>query len=223
LTPELEVLMHLNHTTQEIPYGYCKCGCGQKTNIANQTRTDRGWIRGEPKHFVAGHGNVVYGTLEAGFWANVIPGTPNECWFFKSATTGNKGVNYGRIKVRGKFYLAHRLSYELHNGPIPGDLFVCHRCDNPSCCNPSHLFLGTAGDNMLDKRAKGRGRGTFEEGWEGMHGECHPMAHLNDADVITIRQQFAQGERAEILWKKYGISKSAIYSILRRKSWSHIP
>lgn len=76
-----------------------------------------------------------------------------ECWEF----TGDRDMwGYGRLTVKGKTYRANRLAYEFFVGKIPKGFIVCHRCDNPPCCNPEHLFLGTHADNMIDKVSKGR-------------------------------------------------------------------
>lgn len=75
------------------------------------------------------------------------------CWIFNGFLDKNK---YGKIKFKYKIYLAHRLMWETCFGSIPKNLFVCHKCDNPTCVNPKHLFLGTALDNNLDKIKKGR-------------------------------------------------------------------
>jgi hypothetical protein len=92
------------------------------------------------------------------FWEKVQKG--DGCWVW----SGGLISGYGRFVVRHGLYVrAYRFSYELANGPIPDGLFVCHRCDNPPCVNPAHLFLGTCKDNFEDMRAKGRGRNPIME------------------------------------------------------------
>jgi len=88
------------------------------------------------------------------FWSRVDKsGGPDACWLW---TAGTHTRGYGRIRWGGKAQSAHRISWTLANGPIGADLYVCHKCDNPLCCNPSHFFLGTASDNMSDRDEKGR-------------------------------------------------------------------
>ena len=92
--------------------------------------------------------------LASRFWKNVTKAGADECWLWQG--TCNSVTRYGQIVRDGKKVYAHRVAYELTHGSIPDGHFVCHRCDNPPCCNPSHLFSGTASENVLDAVGKGR-------------------------------------------------------------------
>ena len=97
------------------------------------------------------------------FWSKVDRRNPDECWEWQ-ADISNKG--YGRLGTnKGGGWQAHRAAWELTNGPIPNGMFVCHRCDNPPCVNPAHLFLGTPKDNVQDMLAKGRAIWQGGPGW----------------------------------------------------------
>lgn len=147
------------HTTQEIPYGYCHCGCGQKTSLSRQNRSERGQVRGEPVRFVRGHATPPAQSARDHFNKYLVPGSLNECWLW---TGWQDGKGYGMLEIGSKRdgtrrrVLAHRLSYELNVGPIPPGMEICHRCDTPLCCNPSHLYIGTHFENMADMTRKGR-------------------------------------------------------------------
>jgi len=127
-------------------------GCDQK-------RFCKGMCRNHYQHMHA------HGVLELPPWPSVAERftaksvkMPNGCIEWTGAT--NRGANgqggYGKMRVGSKIVLAHRLAWELSNGPIPDGLEVCHKCDVRLCCNPEHLFLGTHRENMHDLKAKGR-------------------------------------------------------------------
>ena len=96
--------------------------------------------------------------LEERFWTKVERRADGECWPW---TARCDDAGYGSFKVARRLVKAHRIAWELTHGMIGDGLHVCHHCDNPPCCNPAHLFVGTRSDNMRDMAAKGRKRG----GW----------------------------------------------------------
>ena len=107
--------------------------------------------------------------------------------------------------------LAHRVSWELYRGKIPAGLCVLHRCDNPSCVNPEHLFLGTKKDNALDREHKGRGRLS--------HGEFSGFNKVTNEQVLEIRNN---PETSRKIAPKYGISDRMVRYIKSRSNWKHI-
>lgn len=112
---------------------------------------------------------------------------------------------------------AHRASWVMHKGPIPDGLFVLHRCDNPCCVRPSHLFLGTQLDNIRDMEAKGRANRFFK--YPQPKGEKHYRAKLSDADVEDIRKRYSTGNVMQLeLAKEFHVDPSNISYIVRRKS-----
>ncbi len=122
---------------------------------------------------------------------------------------------YGQISGDNgrKSLVASRVSYELFVGPIPDDLFVLHRCDNPPCVNPVHLFLGTCQDNKDDSIRKNRH----------VHGATQWKAKLNDDLVREIRTKYAAGGYTyKSLAKEYGVSAGSIAFIIRGVTWKHV-
>lgn len=133
-----------------------------------------------------------------------------DCWQWTDSLTA-KG--YGRFSYNGKAERAHRVSWLLHRGPIPHGMLVCHRCDNPGCVNPEHLFLGTPAANMADMDAKGRRVNAPPIGEKARH------AKLTSQQVIAIRA--AVGSNREIA-ERYGITAANVGYIRRRQSWAHV-
>lgn len=123
---------------------------------------------------------------------------------------------YGRFGITpGQTVQAHRFAYELAYGSFPEDLCVLHRCDNPACCNPEHLFLGTRIDNNVDMRAKGRGSTPPL-----LRGTRNPRAKLTEADVLEIRRRHATREFKTVdLAAGFGVSTHAIEAITSRRNW----
>jgi hypothetical protein len=129
--------------------------------------------------------------------------------------TGSKTrTGYGRIRVGPKLYLSHRYAFMLALGDIPEGQCVCHQCDNPACCNPEHLFLGTQRENVADMMAKGR-----QHNRTGSKNSC---AKLTEKDVIEIREACASGAKQADMARKYNVSQVAISLIVLRKKWVHV-
>lgn len=129
------------------------------------------------------------------------------CWVW--GANKNKG-GYGFFAPDGKHtILAHRASWVLCGGCDPGDLNVCHHCDNPSCVNPAHLFLGTQLENLQDAARKNRIRS----------GTRHHSAKLTEADVVSIR---ADSRPRRDIAKAYGVSRNTVCLILRRLRWKRV-
>lgn len=199
--------MSLNDTTNEVPYGYCHCGCGQLAPLASVTMKSRGWVKGQPIQFVHGH-NRRRDAVQR-FWAKVNKNAPNGCWEWtgfrmKIGGHGQMGSDKGR-----KLVLAHRFAWELENGPIPEGMEVCHHCDNGSCVRVSHLFLGSHADNMADMTNKGRHVG---------------YKKLTAAQVVEIRRKYTPYVVTfRMLAAEYGVSIEGIANVIWRRTWRHVP
>lgn len=142
------------------------------------------------------------------FWSMVDQS--GDCWPWLGRL--DRG-GYGRLGFYDRNWWAHRLALHLSGTTVPAEMDVLHRCDNPRCCRPDHLFLGTAKDNARDMVAKGRQRGP--------KGETHHLAKLNIDDVQWIRT--LQGlVRPGVMAKGFGISHAALHSIVHGKSWKGV-
>ena len=153
--------------------------------------------------------------LPARFWSKVDRRGPDECWPWLGALDS---YSYGNFHLAGKpapltHIKAHRFAWILTFGAIPSgsetETCVLHRCDNPPCCNPSHLFLGSRADNNLDKKRKGRST----------YGERHPRARLNSELVRLIRQS---SEMNVVLAIRFGVAPTTISAARRRITWPSI-
>lgn len=132
---------------------------------------------------------------------------PSGCWVWTRA----KSAGYGVFRANWKLIHAHRHSWELSNGPIPKKMCVLHRCDNPSCVNPAHLFLGTMSDNTQDMIKKGRHKTQCAE--------VKIAAKLSRAEVLEIRSSVLSGVSAA---RKFKVSPSTISQIRLRKIWKDV-
>lgn len=138
------------------------------------------------------------------------PGS-DACWPWKG--TINKATGYGQFSRGPKnagYERAHRLAYRVAFGELPQGLCVCHRCDNPSCVNPNHLFLGTTADNVADKVRKGRS----------LRGADNPGSRLSPETVLAVRA--AVGTYAEI-GRQFGITRQQASNIKNKRQWAHLP
>lgn len=138
----------------------------------------------------------------------------NDCWEWLASKHGTYR-EYGVFSVNGHRTGAHRYSWELHNGPIPEGLDVLHRCDNPGCVNPAHLWLGTHAENMIDKANKGR------VVIEPLRGSNHPLSKLTPEKVIRMRSLKGIMTHREMS-REFGVSTCVVSRIINRLMWKHI-
>ena len=266
----------------QAPFGYCHCGCGNKTTISPHTSRKYGRVKGQPTKYLAAHGHrkpvtdylvdtltgcwiwqrfidpngygrtpkPVNGTVYAHriyyeaingpipknrklvqtcqnrlcvnplhlrlktaddlFWERVKVGEPNECWPWLA---GKGHMGHGNTRWRMKRRMAHVVAYEIVTGKeVLKPFCVLHRCDNPPCCNPRHLFEGTKRDNAQDMVSKRRS----------LFGERNNKAKLTEADVLTIRKRVASGETQTAVARDFHVGQPQIGNIVRGDHWKHV-
>lgn len=148
------------------------------------------------------------------FWSRVDVRNADDCWEWQGARTMARG-GYGVVKIHRKQWRTHRLAWKIIHGFVPSEMQVQHTCDNPPCCNPSHLKLGTAKDNVLDMHKRGRAADH--------RGENHASSKLVKADILEIRRLYATGKISySILGRLFKVSKMHICRIVNRERWDHI-
>lgn len=129
------------------------------------------------------------------------------CWEWMCAKTS---AGYGNIIVDGKVLLSHRISYSCFVGPLSDEILACHKCDNPGCCNPDHLFSGSHQDNITDKVKKGRNRS----------GGNHPQSVINEDTAVKIIEMLKSGMSAGAVAKELGIHHGIVWNVKYGKSWN---
>lgn len=183
----------------------CKCGCGEPAPIANETRADRGMVRGEPRPYRRGH-HWRRDPAER-FWEKVAKG--DGCWEWQGARHA-KGYGQFLTDTQSK---AHRFSWELHFGPIPDGMQVCHHCDNPPCVRPDHLFLGTNQDNVDDAYAKGH---FFNRGHR-----TPDMPRLVTPELAReILDEASAGMSQNAIARKLRVSRGSVQRVVRGTHWT---
>ena len=158
-------------------------------------------------------------TPEERFWAKVDKS--GDCWIW---TGGKNKHGYGTFGFQGKVQKAHRVAWQLENGPIPIDPMgwhhgtcVLHKCDNPPCVNPDHLFLGTHQDNMDDKTRRSRNRN------RPYPGVTNPNSKLNDELVRDARRMYSTGNyHPQLLADFYDVSRTTMRYALTGRTWKHV-
>ncbi len=144
---------------------------------------------------------------------NLVMPEPNTgCWIWIGRFDNN---GYGRLSHREKYQVAHRYSFALFNGDFDVKEWVLHKCDNPFCVNPDHLYLGDAKQNMIDRDTRGRQKT--------QRGSAHKLAKISEADAIQIRALHnSKTYPTRKLARDFGISQCTVMKILKRVAWNHV-
>ena len=167
------------------------------------------------------------------FWSKIERRGIDECWPWMAKSKANGGYGYFKTVANG-MQRAHRIAFQLIKGEIPTGLCVCHHCDNPPCCNPRHLFLGTIADNTHDMMNKGRRvpptYHTGKDHWISKYpekicvGESHGGSKLTTQQVLEIRELGSRGIAILAISRtgRFPVSRQCIQNIIERKVWKHL-
>jgi len=146
------------------------------------------------------------------FWDKIDVRENDICWNWKLSK--NAG-GYGRVRYKNSMTVSNRIAYAIMYGDIPEGLCVLHKCDNPACCNPKHLFVGTQKENVLDMERKGRSNHP--------RGSDLNSSILTENDVLKIRDLYSKGEFTHLeIAKTFNVSDSTVHNIVTGKTWNHI-
>lgn len=148
-------------------------------------------------------------SVKSRFWSKIVIGSHDKCWPWKAAISK---TGYGVMRINRMTVKAHRIPFLIKGEDIHGK-FVCHKCDNPICCNPDHLFIGSCLDNVRDMHSKGRARKAL--------GSQASNVKLKEDDIPKIRGLKGKMTQREI-GILFGVGKNAIQAILSGKHWRHI-
>lgn len=150
------------------------------------------------------------GAKQPDFWTRLEVKQENECWHWKESL--NKD-GYGRVRLNGVLKMAHRIAYELHTGKNIDGFVAMHICDNPKCCNPNHLVIGTHADNQNDKMQKNRQA----------KGEVNGQSLLTNEQVLEARKRYKpRVVTYKMLADEYGVCKDTMQKAVRGIYWKHL-
>ena len=142
----------------------------------------------------------------------------NGCWEWQGLL--NKGYGYFTQRIintnKRKMYFAHRVSYEIFNGKFDESLDICHKCDNPKCVKPNHLWIGTHKDNMNDMTSKGR------RVYNKNYGEKNGSSKLKEIEVKQIKKLISEKNSFASIARKFNVSSNCIEQINKNITWKNI-
>jgi hypothetical protein len=211
--------------TFNTPVGICCCGCGQPvTTVQPEHRPSRGYVKGQPAHFIGGHGHTHRGLSVLDYlWSKIDRSAgPDACWPWTGCR--QKVSGYGAVAYQGKQYNAHHLLFVVLNGPLKLGELVRHTCDWKPCCNPAHLLRGSHHQNTRDAVE----RRLFK------HSEAHYRATLTTEQVREIRRMHAERHAVKkrlpasdpgsipALAIRFGVHTVTIFDIVHRRTWVHV-